>query len=143
MSKTIAEKAVEMAEANAALNAQATEQAAQLVALTAQVTDLAAKVSAFESDKTSLNETISALTGERDTLAAQIATLSATLAMTPQAAQSAGAAPIADAPAPTVDVTVQSWQQALADCGGDYAKARAKHSAIFDKYIADHQNDRK
>ena len=145
MAKTIAEKAVEMAEANAALNAQATEQAAQLVALTAQVAELSAKVSAHESDKTSLTETINALTSERDTLAAQIKDLSATLALTPQAKLPEGVNPIKDATAVEVveSAKITTWQQALADCGGDYVKARAKHAAIFDKYIDDHKNDQK
>jgi chromosome segregation ATPase len=145
MTKTIAEKAVEMAEANTALNAQATEQAAQLLTLTAQVTDLTAKVSAFESDKTSLTEKIKALTSERDALAAQIATLSATLALTPQAKLADGVEPIKDTPAPEVSeaAKVTTWQQALADCGGDYVKARSKHVKIFDAYIEAHKNDTK
>lgn len=145
MAKTIAEKAVEMAEANAALNAQATEHAAQLVALTAQVADLTAKVSASESVTTSLNEKITALTSERDALAAQISTLSATLALTPQAKLPEGVEPIKDSPsveAPEA-AKITTWQQALADCGGDYLKARAKHEAIFTAYVEAHKNDTK
>ena len=34
-----------------------------------------------------------------------------------------------------------TWPQALADCGGDYVKARAKHTAIFDAYIEAHKNE--
>ena len=145
MAKTIAEKAVEMAEANAALNAQATEQAAQLVALTAQVSDLTAKVSASESVTTSLNEKIAALTSERDTLAAQISTLSATLALTPQAKLPEGVEPLKETPAAEAqeESKITTWQQALADCGGDYVKARSKHEKIWTKYIEDHKDDRK
>ena len=145
MAKTIAEKAVEMAEANAALNAQATEQAAQLVALTEQVSDLTAKVSASESVTTSLNEKIAALTSERDALAVQISTLSATLALTPQSKLPEGVNPLNEIPADEAKELpkIATWQQALADCGGDYVKARAKHEKIWAKFIEDHKDDRK
>lgn len=144
MAKTIAEKVVEMAEANATLTAQAANHSSQIDALTAQVSDLTEKVSAYESDKTSLNEKINALTSERDALAAQISTLSATLALTPQAKLPEGVEPIKDAPVAEADgMKITTWQQALADCGGDYVKARAKHDKIFQAYVESHKNDTK
>ena len=143
MTKTIAEKAVEMAEANAALNAQATEQAAKLVELQASVESMTAKVSAFEAERAELTAQLAAIRAEKETLVAQIAELSATMAIAPQVKQPEGAEPIKDVTASQPEGTPQTWQQALALCNGDYVSARAKFQKVFDAYIEAHKNDQK
>ena len=147
--KTLAEKAVEIAELNAALTAKVTELTAKIAedgsviaGLQGTITDLTAKVSACESVTTSLNEKNSALTAERDTLAAQIKTLSDTLALAPQSQQPTGTDPVDDG-AVGDPAKVSTWQQALAACGGDYVKARNQYTEVFDAFIESHKNDRK
>jgi ATP-dependent protease ClpP protease subunit len=37
----------------------------------------------------------------------------------------------------TFSATVETWPEAVADCGGSYEKARAKYPQVFERYLAD------
>lgn len=148
MAKTIAQKSVELAEANAELTSQVAaleavkgDLSAKLEAATAQVADLTAKLSesaaAVEAAKAQTAEAagnLAAITDERDALSAKVKELSATLALHPEVKQPNGQSPVQDSPSGDVNEP-QTWDQAMKACGGDYVAARRKYGKVFEAFL--------
>ena len=143
MAKTIAEKSIELATANAeliskvsgleAVNAQIT---AQLETIKAEQTASCAKITELTGAVEAAKGEVAAIVVERDAFKAEAEKLAKTLALNPEIKQSAGRDAVAGSDVPANDGP-QTWVGAVAACGGDYVKARAKypelHKAILDQ----------
>lgn len=143
MAKTIAQQCIDLASEKAellskvagleAVNAQATAQVeamkAEMTASSRKITELTAAV------ETAKGET-SAVVTERDAFKAEAEKLAKTLALNPEIKQAAGTDAVAGSDVAQNDAP-QTWVGAVAACGGDYVKARAKypeiHQAMLDK----------
>jgi chromosome segregation ATPase len=154
MAKTIAQKSVELAEANAELVAQVSaleavkgdltaklEAAAQVIALRDEAIETATKNLEAEQAKTAEAEAkAQAIVEERDALSAKVKGLSATLALHPAVNQSNGQAAIKIDDEQVDPNGPQTWPQALEAVGGNYVAARMKFPKVFDAYIKANQN---
>ena len=140
MAKTLAEKSIELVEANATLTAANTELTAKFAAVTAQCETAKAEIDAANARATDAEGKLAvaeaeklAVATERDTLVAKVNEMSKTLALHPDVKQSSGAdavkTGVAQGDGP------QSWQQAVAACGGDYVLARKNHGELFTKLM--------
>jgi chromosome segregation ATPase len=156
MAKSIAQKSVELAEANANLVSQVAglealqvEAKAKIESLTAELAtakdaigkgaaDLAAE-SAKVAEATAKAEQAS---GELAAMTTKVQELSAKLALTPQLNQPEGQKPVAAGDAIQSDQP-RDWPAAVAACGGNYTKARDKYPQVFTAFIELHKNDKK
>lgn len=149
MAKTIAQRSIELAEANAELlakvgsldgsvaqlTAQLAEMTAKSEAAVAQVSELSASLDAARAELVAVQDNAQTVAAERDALTAKVNELSATLALSPQVKQPAGQPPIASADAGDGQNAPQTWPQALAACGNDYVAARKAHPALFEHFV--------
>ena len=136
MAKTIAEKSIELATANAELISKVAAFEATVADLTAKLADItakfdaeAAKVAQLSADKDAATASAESVKVERDALQAKVEELSKTLALNPVVKQPEGQEPVKHGDAAATGP--ETWQQALAACGGDYVAARTKFPALF------------
>lgn len=141
MAKTIAEKSIELATANAELLSKVAGLDAQLAQATAQVEAMKAEQTASSTKIIELTAAVESAKGEaaaivveRDAFKAESEKLAKTLALNPEIKQTAGTDAVAGSDVAQNDGP-QTWVGAVAACGGDYVKARAKYPDLHKKTL--------
>jgi seryl-tRNA synthetase len=141
MAKTIAEKSIELATANAELLSKVSGLEAVNAQITAQIETIKAEQTASCAKITELTVAVEAAKGEaaavvveRDAFKAEAEKLAKTLALSPEIKQSAGTDAVAGSDVSANDGP-QTWVGAVAACGGDYVKARAKYPDLHKKTL--------
>ena len=141
MAKTIAEKSIELATANAELLSKVSGLEAVNAQLTAQLETIKAEQTASSTKIAELTTAVEAAKGEaasviveRDAFKAEAERLAKTLALSPEIKQSAGTSAVAGSDVPASDGP-QTWVGAVAACGGDYVKARASYPDLHKAFL--------
>lgn len=142
MAKTIAEKSIELATANAeliskvaGLDAQLAEATAQVEAMKAEQTASSAKITELSAANEKMAADLAALNTEKAALVAKVEELSATLALNPNVKQPEGRDPVAGGDAAGAADQPQNWNQALALCGNRYVEARTRFPKLFEDFL--------